>query len=458
MDLLNPFLGFMGKKDVDVVDITLRMLKATSYRWPDFSLWVDGNLFHVKEIGELERLALKGKTCLCSTTLSIFQDSAIVLDGEIYNLEGRCKSEELFSLMKVREPNKIKNLDGNYAFAIMHDNSVTLVRDPIGIRPLYIASDDRGHAFATEQKALLAASFREIKSLKPGYLNIIDGNGLLEYEVYNLSEELRTLQPFTEPSQEIASILLKNLRYAIMKMVKGKDVGVLFSGGLDSSILIKILDDLGTEPELLCVGLPMSKDVLRAKRVAELLGLHINIRELDEEEIKEALPRIIQIIERRTPLDVSISTPLYFALEVAKERKLSRILVGQGADEIFAGYKRYERIVEKGGYKLLRDELLKDFSQLHERNLERDYNVYLANSVEPVYPYLDTAVVKCAFRIPIEEKLKREVTGYSRKHILRVAAKLLGMPEEVVNAPKLAIQYGSGVWKIVKRVLKEMRQ
>jgi asparagine synthase (glutamine-hydrolysing) len=433
------------------------MLKATSYRWSELNLWVDGDLFHVKGIEELDRLALKGKTCLCSTTLSIFQDSAIVLDGEIYNLEDWRKNEELLSLIKAREPSKIKNLDGNYAFAIMHDNSAILVRDPVGIRPLYIASDDRGHAFATEQKALLAASFREIKSLKPGYLAIIDHSGLLEYEVYNLSEELRTLQPFTEPSQEVASILLKTLRCAVVKMTKGKDVAVLFSGGLDSSILAKILDDLGTKPELLCAGLPMSKDVLRAKRIAELLGLYVNVRELSEREIEETLPRVIQIIERRSPLDVSISTPLYFALEAARERKLSRILVGQGADEIFAGYKRYERILEKDGYKLLRDELLKDFSQLHEKNLERDYNVCLANSVEPAYPYLDTAVIKCAFRIPVEEKLKKEITGYSRKHILRLVAKLLGMPDEVVNVPKLAIQYGSGVWKIVRRILNRMR-
>jgi asparagine synthase (glutamine-hydrolysing) len=445
------------KKDANAVDITLRMLKATSYRWSELNLWVDGDLFHVKGIEELDRLALKGKTCLCSTTLSIFQDSAIVLDGEIYNLEDWRKNEELLSLIKTREPSKIKNLDGNYAFAIMHDNSAILVRDPVGIRPLYIASDDRGHAFATEQKALLAASFREIKSLKPGYLAIIDHSGLLECEVYNLSEELRTLQPFTEPSQEVASILLKTLRCAVVKMTKGKDVAVLFSGGLDSSILAKILDDLGTKPELLCAGLPMSKDVLRAKRVAELLGLYVNVRELSEREIEETLPRVIQIIERRSPLDVSISTPLYFALEAARERKLSRILVGQGADEIFAGYKRYERILEKDGYKLLRDELLKDFSQLHEKNLERDYNVCLANSVEPAYPYLDTAVIKCAFRIPVEEKLKKEITGYSRKHILRLVAKLLGMPDEVVNVPKLAIQYGSGVWKIVRRILNRMR-
>jgi asparagine synthase (glutamine-hydrolysing) len=445
------------KKDANAVDITLRMLKATSYRWSELNLWVDGDLFHVKGIEELDRLALKGKTCLCSTTLSIFQDSAIVLDGEIYNLEDWRKNEELLSLIKAREPSKIKNLDGNYAFAIMHDNSAILVRDPVGIRPLYIASDDRGHAFATEQKALLAASFREIKSLKPGYLAIIDHSGLLEYEVYNLSEELRTLQPFTEPSQEVASILLKTLRCAVVKMTKGKDVAVLFSGGLDSSILAKILDDLGTKPELLCAGLPMSKDVLRAKRVAESLGLYVNVRELSEREIEETLPRVIQIIERRSPLDVSISTPLYFALEAARERKLSRILVGQGADEIFAGYKRYERILEKDGYKLLRDELLKDFSQLHEKNLERDYNVCLANSVEPAYPYLDTAVIKCAFRIPVEEKLKKEITGYSRKHILRLVAKLLGMPDEVVNVPKLAIQYGSGVWKIVRRILNRMR-
>ncbi|MEM4545277.1 MAG: asparagine synthetase B [Nitrososphaerota archaeon] len=455
--MLNPFVGFVSKKDVDVLEIILRMLSASCYQWSDLSLWMDGELFHVKGIEGLNQLALKGKTCLCSNKLSIFQGSVIALDGEIYNLEDSHKIAKLFTLINAQDISKMKNLGGSYAFAIIYDGNIVLMRDPIGTRPLYIASDSRGYAFASEQKVLLAAGFREVKSLKPCHVAIIDEDGLLEFEVYSLLEELQTLQPFTGSSQEIASILLETLRCALVKLTKRKDIGVLFSGGLDSSIIAKLLDDLGAEPELLCAGLLASKDVLRAKKIAELLGLRINICELNEKEIEETLPHIAQIIERCNPLDVSISMPLYFALNKAKEVKLSYVLVGQGADEIFAGYKRYERALEMGGYELLKGELLKDFSHLHEKNLERDYNVYLANSIEPAYPYLDTTVVKCAFRIPVEEKLKREVTGYSRKHILRVAAKLLGMPDEVVNAPKLAVQYGSGVWKVVRRILDNMR-
>ncbi len=457
--LLNPFVGFVCKKDkdIDIIEIIVKMLKTTSYRWLDLDLWANGNLFHVKRIEELACLTLKGKICLCSTNISIFHDSAIALDGEIYNLKDWCKNKELFTMINVQELNKMKNLDGNYAFAMVSNESAVLARDPIGTRPLYIASDSRGYAFATEQKALLATNFEEIRSLKPGHVIIINGDGLLEFEVYNLLEEVQTLQPFTGSPEEMATILLKTLSHTIAKMVKGKNVGILFSGGLDSSILAKLLDDLGVKPELLCAGLPTSKDVLMAKRVAELLGLYINIYELKEKEIVDVLPYIIQIIERSDPLNVSISMPLYFALSKAMETKLGYVLVGQGADELFAGYKRYEKLVERGGYELLRDELLKDFSQLYEKNLERDYNVYLANTVEPAYPYLDVAVVKCAFRIPVEEKLRRETTGYSRKHILRVAAKLLGMPDEVVKIPKLAIQYGSGVWKTVKNALNKMR-
>ncbi|MCS7136261.1 MAG: asparagine synthetase B [Nitrososphaerota archaeon] len=446
----------MGKRHVDVTEITSRMLRMTSHPWLNLNLWIDGDLFYIKRIEELERLTLRGKTYLCSNNLSIFQDSVMLVDGEIYDIGGWYRIKELFTMINVQELSKMKNLDGNYAFAIIRDGNVILARDPIGTRPLYIASDSRGYAFATERKVLLAANFQNVRSLKPGHAIIINEDELLEFEFCNLLEEVRVLQPFIEPPQEMATILLKNLSCAVKKMIKGKSVGVLFSGGLDSAIIAKLSYDLGVEPELLCAGFPTSKDVLRAKRVAELLGLRINICELSEREIEEALPHVVRIIERRDVLDVSISLPLYFALCVARKVKLDRVLVGQGADEIFAGYKRYERIVEEGGYELLRDELLKDFSRLHEKNLERDYNIYLANFIEPAYPYLDVSVVKCAFQIPVEEKLKKETTGYSRKHILRIAAKLLGMPGEVVNMSKVAIQYGSGVWKIVRRELNKM--
>ncbi|PUA32711.1 MAG: hypothetical protein B9J98_03820 [Candidatus Terraquivivens tikiterensis] len=438
------------------------MLRATGYRWSSLALWLNGDFFDVKGVDELSRLGLRGRACLCSVNLSAYQDSAIALDGEIYNLgdaHGGWRPSTLLGggLEGVQEKSRMRGLDGSYAFVIMHDGCAVLARDPVGTRPLYVASDGRGNAFATERKALLAADFQGIRPLKPGHVAFADKHGLRELEFYNLPEELRTLRPFTGPSQEIASILLENLRCAVAKMVKGKKVGVLFSGGLDSSIIAKLSSDLGMGPRLVCAGLPTSKDVLRAKRVAEVLGLELHVRELDEGEIEKALPEIARITGRPSPLDVSIATPLYFASMEAKEAGLDRVLVGQGADEAFAGYKRYEKVLEKCGYELLGEELLKDVSQLYEKNLERDYNTYLACSVEPAYPYLDVAVLKCAFMIPVREKLKVDAVGYSRKHILRVVGKMLGLPEYVVSMPKSAIQYGSGVWKVVKRVLKNAR-
>jgi asparagine synthase (glutamine-hydrolysing) len=122
------------------------------------------------------------------------------------------------------------------------------------------------------------------------------------------------------------------------------------------------------------------------------------------------------------------------------------MLSGQGADELFAGYKRYESMAPHELEKALRS----DLDNISENNLERDDAVTMANSVELRVPYLDRQVVELAFCIAPELKVHKGV----RKYILRLAAGKL-LPHELVWKEKKAAQYSSGIYSALLKIAKE---
>jgi asparagine synthase (glutamine-hydrolysing) len=120
---------------------------------------------------------------------------------------------------------------------------------------------------------------------------------------------------------------------------------------------------------------------------------------------------------------------------------------GQGADELFAGYHRYRRLLAEGR---LEDALRHDLENIHHVNLERDDVVTMANSVELRVPFLDLQLIGVALTIPADLKI-RGPEDELRKRILREAAIEMGVPEYIAMRPKKAAQYGSGIDKVLRR-------
>jgi asparagine synthase (glutamine-hydrolysing) len=117
------------------------------------------------------------------------------------------------------------------------------------------------------------------------------------------------------------------------------------------------------------------------------------------------------------------------------------MLSGQGADELFAGYKRYESLNPDE----LENTLLCDLDNIAENNLERDDAASMANAVELRVPYLDREVVELALRIAPELKIKNGI----RKYILRLAAGRL-LSDELALKEKKAAQYSSGIYSAIE--------
>lgn len=218
--------------------------------------------------------------------------------------------------------------------------------------------------------------------------------------------------------------------------LRSDEGAVAFSGGVDSALVAHL-----ARLPCVAVGLQGSHDLERAEKAARMMGLDLAIVTPTEDEVAEALDRVVRVIPEPTnPLEVSIATTLYFAAEWAAEHGHTRILSGQGADELFGGYARYLSSLD-----LARD-LDRDFADLG-RQRRRDQAVATLLGTNLSLPYLDVRVVRAARAIPAEEMVR----GGVRKHPLRVVAEH-HIPTEMAWAEKKAMQYGSGIWKVIQRL------
>ena len=207
------------------------------------------------------------------------------------------------------------------------------------------------------------------------------------------------------------------------------DEGVVaLSGGVDSALI-------ATLAGLPCVtvGMAGSRDLEQGSEAAKVLGLAWEGLAITPDDVEAALPRVIAAIPRATPLDTAIATGLFFVARWAGKMGYRRILVGQGADELFGGYARYRTATDIPAM------LARDFVSLRGQAL-RDQAVARLHGTTFSLPYLDLRVVRAAQAIPPEQFV---LAGTGKIPLREVAARLL--PPDIASAPKKAMQYGSGI-------------
>lgn len=430
--------GIAGATGIDSRALVNKMLDVIKHRGPDGRGLV--SLGGITLGGVL--LGITG-----SRPQPLSNESALVYNGEIYNFREIAEglgittdsdSEALFALLDSKGLDEAANeLDGDYAFAYSRNGELHLARDPAGVKPLYYGSFHELFAFASEKKALSAIGMKEIHALKPGHI--------LSYRAGKVAENrvagFRTGTKITDEST--ASMALYNAIEQSVKKRCCKPCAVSFSGGLDSSLIAALCNDA----ELYSVGMAGSHDLSQTRKAAHLLGLEDKLRlhELTIDEVESALPQVIRAIESTDPLMVSIAMPLFFASRDAHTNGIRVMLSGQGADELFAGYKRYESMNPGELESVLR----KDLDNIAENNLERDDAVTMANAVELRVPYLDREVIELALRIAPELKIHNRV----RKYILRLAARGI-LPDELAFKEKKAAQYSSGIYSALEKLAK----
>lgn len=459
-----------------------KMLISIKHRGPDGSgLFVDNKVVY----GNLEDIDIaEGNFGMGHNLLSIvgnkeFQplvkdNLVLICNGEIYNFRELKKEfhdsfktdsdcEIILTLIKRFHQGSLnkavekamKYLDGDYAFAVYDGKNFSAVRDPVGVKPLYFGEnkEDNIFAFASKRKALWNIGIENVKTLPPDLM--IYNRKLLKLDNTGLKTQM------SSNTQHLSkNTLKKQLKIFLIKSVEKRvrglsKVGILFSGGIDSTVLAKITDDLGIETILYTVGHKDSIDIKVSKETAEAMNLQLKTKHVDVEDVKKYLPLVLDAIEEFNIMKIGVGMPAYIAAEMAHEDGLKVMLSGQGADELFGGYNRYLKLYEEKG-ELAREDLKEDILNLYHVNLQRDDAVTMANSIELRVPYLDLDVINTAINIPMKYKISGTEDNL-RKCILREAGAELGVPAEIVNRPKKAAQYGSGIHKMLKKVLKGIK-
>jgi asparagine synthase (glutamine-hydrolysing) len=242
---------------------------------------------------------------------------------------------------------------------------------------------------------------------------------------------------------QYAEQILNVLQNAVREYVAGRAVGVLFSGGLDSTIIAKIAADYG-RVKLYTIGTEGAHDLLVARETAEELSLDWAPILLDEKAIIANLIPLSRLLGDQAPLPLSYEMPLFVVASVSIE---SILLSGQGADELFGGYSRYLLMDDNQ----LAEGMKSDIEALLSRGVDGENRIASHFRKQILHPYLHPTVVREASLLP----LRQCIDGQSRKVVLRDIAMLLGLTQVAVR-PKKAAQYGSGVMKVMKAEAKRL--
>ncbi|MEM4139784.1 MAG: asparagine synthase-related protein, partial [Nitrososphaeria archaeon] len=155
-----------------------------------------------------------------------------------------------------------------------------------------------------------------------------------------------------------------------------------------------------------------------------------------------------KIFGKENLMNLSIALLLNMVAEEASNSGFQNLVVGQGSDELFGGYKRYVSYA-KEGYDI-NEILRKDFEKLQSTDISRD-EVSISMYCEPIFPYINNRVAEVAFSIPLKYKI--DVERDERKIVLRLLAKELGLPSEICNMQKKAMQYSSGIQKLLSKII-----
>jgi len=245
--------------------------------------------------------------------------------------------------------------------------------------------------------------------------------------------------------------LLTEMQDAIKNTVSDKKIGVAFSGGVDSTLLAKIIKDLGHDVHLLTIGFHNSHDINFAKEVNQILNLPHSISEIDPEKFKGVSDRIHQLIKSDNLSWNENSIAFYYVAKLAQKNGLKTVVTANGIDELFCGYNSYREAIEAG-----EDEVLKmmNMKLKNEEEMMVAINAVTAEfGVTMIQPFLSPNFIDYAKKIPVSEKIHGP-DDMQRKHPIRELAMDYGIPEVAAKKQKKALQYGS---KIHKSLLKSRK-
>ncbi len=376
-------------------------------------------------------------------TMSVALDGYLLFEGEKEALQGSAAEEKLCRLLAQKGPGCLTGLDGEFTFAYRDDNRYMVVRDPLGVNPLYYSVKDSAFYFAPEIKALLDLD-SPIKEVPPGCYCENSGAWISYYQPSESGNF------FALSLQQAEEQLRQLMRGAVRERIDGiEGLGVYLSGGLDSSVIAVIAAELLPEPiSTFTVGVSDSRDIEYARIVAKQIGSVHHEYIYDLEEMLEVLPEVIYHLESFDCAYVRSSIPNYIAARQAAGAGRKVMLTGEGSDELFAGYTYLKGISSPDQINAEISGLIKNLSNT---GLQRVDRMNAAHGLDCRVPFLKTALVELVQRFPLDWKLRDMEDKPVDKWILRrTFTEQLG--EKVAWREKQQFDQGSGSAELMAQV------
>jgi len=248
----------------------------------------------------------------------------------------------------------------------------------------------------------------------------------------------------SEKNKKIAEEKIKiSLENSIKKRAKGR-IGVLFSGGIDSTLISLMLKRLNKKFVCFTVDLKNSPDLVYAKKIAKKYNFKIKTKTLTLEEFEAILKKTLKILKQPDVMKAGVGSVLLAASELAKKNKINNLFSGLGSEEVFAGYERHKNTSN------VHKEMFKGLKSMMEGDFKRDDLIAKNEKINILTPFLDKEFIKTAMKIHPMHKINKK----QNKLIIREIAFSLGLENEFCQRKKKAAQYGSYFDKAMKKLAK----
>jgi asparagine synthase (glutamine-hydrolysing) len=280
-----------------------------------------------------------------------------------------------------------------------------------------------------------------------------DGNLIKKEEWEKLISSIETKYENLETNKERSKRKLKDLieKTIISRAANIGKFGILFSGGIDSTLIAFLCKKHNLDFTCFTIGLENSQDIEYAKTIAEKYGFDLKYKILSSEEFENTIKETIKILQNDEIVWVSVGSVLYAASQLALQNNIKTLFSGLGTEELFAGYQRHEDVLKNNDFEAVHKESWNGLKNMWHRDLLRDNKIAKHLGIELTTPYMDLEIIKSAMNINPMYKLDKE----NKKIILREMAEELGIEKEFAQRKKKAAQYGSNFVKGIDKLAKK---
>ena len=376
---INGILHFQSQRKVDERLLT-KMRDSLAHRGPD-----DQGLYIDKNIGFGHRRLAILDVSAAGHQPFVSEDNRYVMvyNGEIYNYQAfyselksngfliktNSDTEVLLKLYQLYGLKMLHRLNGMFAFAIWDklEKKLVVVKDRMGVKPLYYAIFNETFYFASEQKALFTAGiplkiakdgleeylfnrfvagentlYENINKVLPGHSMTIHANGKIETEKwYDLKSEIQNQGLIKDPQEWFRATFDDSVR---LRMVSDVPVGVLLSGGLDSSsILASLKKQQFQNIQSFNIGFKEEEhnEAHLAKMLSEKLEYGFHTLQLEDQALYD---KLVQATYFQDEPIMHLNEPHLLAVSELAKPAVKVLLSGEGADELMGGYVRYKAL------------------------------------------------------------------------------------------------------------------